>query len=137
MISKKLFLRYFVVGASAYLIEMLSLLAFTRLLHISPVVAVGISFWVGFIVAFVMQKFITFSNDNKQKRVVMRQIFLYSVLVIVNYLFTLFTVGLLGSRMSVFYVRTGVIAIVAAWNFFAYRLIFSNANESKVNASAG
>lgn len=133
---KKLFLRYFAVGASAYLIEMLSLFILLKAFKVSPVVAVGISFWIGFVVAFVMQKFITFGNDNKQKRVVMRQIFLYSVLVTVNYLFTLFMVGLLSSKISVFCIRTGVIAIVTTWNFFVYRLIFSDANESKVNASA-
>jgi putative flippase GtrA len=116
--------RYIVVGGSAYVFEMSVLFALHRVLGLSDVVSVAISFWAGLIWAFVLQKLVTFRNYEKHAKAVARQVIIYGLLVAFNYGFTLLATRKLSTHYSVFEIRTAVIIITTVWNFFVYRMLF-------------
>lgn len=117
-------LRYLIVGGFAYLIEMGALFGLRDGLGLSPLRAVAISFWVGLIVAFFLQKFVTFKNYDKSKRAIATQLIGYAILVGWNYIFTLAVVKLFENHFSVFIIRTIAILIITSWNFFIYQVLF-------------
>ena len=57
---KNRIIRYLVVGVSAYALEMAVLFGLHDGVGLSPVESVAISFWFGLVIAFALQKFITF-----------------------------------------------------------------------------
>lgn len=116
--------RYIIVGSTAYLFEMATLYGLRIGLGFSPLKSVAISFWVGFIVAFLLQKIVTFKNHEKHARAIAKQLAGYSLLVGWNYGFTLVSVRLLSGTLSVFVIRTLVIMIITSWNFVLYRILF-------------
>jgi putative flippase GtrA len=118
-------MRYMFVGAAAYLIEIGTLYCLHYIFRIDALWSVAMSFWVGFIVAYFLQKVITFQNRDYSKRTLARELVLYSALVAFNYLFTLIVVALLESSVSVIVLRTGIIIITTIWNFLIYRRLFA------------
>lgn len=125
-VNKDVLVRYLIVGIIAYLVEMGALLGLRHGLKLSPVGSVAISFWVGFVTAFIMQKLITFQNYERAAKAMTKQLGGYSLLVAWNYAFTLIAVHIFATTTSVFIIRTIVIAIVTVWNFAIYRILFKN-----------
>jgi putative flippase GtrA len=123
--------RYLLVGGSAYLIEMACLYSLHHVLGLSSIASVAISFWVGLVAAFILQKWVTFQNYDKRARVLASQILTYGLLVVWNYAFTLLAVKLFSS-ISVIIVRTVVILIITSWNFIIYKSLFGNSIEKGV-----
>jgi putative flippase GtrA len=119
-------LRYIVAGGLSYGIEISCLFIFLNIFHFDPILSVGISFWVGFIVAYVMQKILTFQNTDRTKTIVAKQLGLYSLLVGWNYMFTILVVGTFKTIVSVVILRTIVIAMTTCWNYIVYKRIFNN-----------
>jgi putative flippase GtrA len=119
-------IRYVIVGGTAYLIEMATLLGLKDGAKFSSIKSVAISYWVGLVVAFLLQKIVTFKNHDRRVHILAKQIVIYALLVVFNYLVTLIAVKLLTPRISVFVVRTLVIALGTIWNYFIYGLIFSH-----------
>ena len=58
------FIRYVIIGISAYAIELGILIAFTKI-GLSATKTTAISFWIGLIVAFILQKFIAFNDSSR------------------------------------------------------------------------
>ena len=123
------FIRYLIVGGSAYLIEMISLYLLHHGLGLSPIKSVAISFWIGFVTAFILQKLITFQNYEKRVHIVVSQVVVYSLLVAFNYVLTLLAVKIFAGSTSVFIIRTCVIIITVPINYIVYKLLFK---ESKL-----
>jgi len=124
MLKNKL-LRYLIVGGSAYVMEMLIILGLHNGLGLSPISSVAISFWFGLVIAFVLQKFITFENHEKRIHMLGLQLTLYACLVAANYLITLLAVRHFSPRNSVFEIRTAVIILSTIWNYVVYdKLLF-------------
>lgn len=119
-------IRYVIVGGTAYLIEMATLFGLKDGAKFSSIKSVAISYWVGLVVAFLLQKIVTFKNHDRRVHILAKQIVIYALLVVFNYLVTLIAVKLLTPRISVFVVRTLVIALGTIWNYFIYGLIFSH-----------
>lgn len=130
-LAKHAIVRYLAVGSVAYLTEMAVLYVLLHNLKLSAVAAVAISFWIGFVVAFVLQKWVTFQNYDKTVRTIAGQLVGYSVLVVWNYLFTLGAVKLFAATTSVFIIRTVVIVIITSWNFVIYGILFKSSTESR------
>lgn len=118
--------RYIVVGASAYVTEMAILYGLHSVIGLSSLTSVAISFWTGLVVAFILQKVITFQNHHRSLHILSKQIAGYSVLVAFNYFFTLLMVKLFSDKVSVFIIRTGVIILLTGLNFVIYKELFKN-----------
>jgi putative flippase GtrA len=117
-------IRYLIVGGTAYLIEMATLYVLKNGVGLSSIKSVAISYWVGFVVAFLSQKIITFNNHDKRLHILAKQLFAYSCLILFNYIVTLVAVRFLTPKLSVFLVRTLVIALGTLWNYYFYSLLF-------------
>lgn len=117
--------RYILVGGLSYVIE----IGFIYLLVMSGVdriLAVAIGFWIGFFLAFCLQKIIAFRNKTSEAKQVVKQSVLYAVLVLFNYGFTLVFVALLSPLINIYIARTIALGITTCWNFIIYkRFIFS------------
>ena len=127
MQSNRLF-RYIIIGFTSYVIEMSTLYGLHAIIGVSAIWAVGVSFWVGFIVAFILQKLITFRNYDRQVRSIGRQVAGYSLLVAWNYSFTLLMAKLLLRYTSVYVARSLVILIITSWNYIIYQTLFKKNN---------
>jgi putative flippase GtrA len=124
-------LRYLIAGGCAFVIELGSLYLLKHGFHLSDVYAVALSFWIGFLVAFGLQKWFAFENHEKQPHLLVRQLIGYSGLVAWNFGFTLLMVKLLQGTLSVFVSRTIAIVIITSWNYTVYKVLFKE-RQTKV-----
>lgn len=117
------------VGGSVYVLELL-VIVLAQHAGASSVVAVGISFWLGLIISFVLQKFITFGDKRTQRHVVISQVVAVSLLVLFNFGFTLLVTRALSPHIPAVVSRTLALAVTTIWNFYLYRTrIFKTDNE--------
>src|ERR1700685_3036358 len=86
--------RYLVIGVGVYAFELLAIVI-AQALGASSIVAVGISFWIGLIISFSLQKTIAFRDNRLHHRVLIPQIVAFSGLVLFNFGFTLLLTKLL------------------------------------------
>jgi putative flippase GtrA len=122
----KAFKRYLVIGGSVYLFE---LAVIEVALHFgqSSVVAIGLSFWLGLLVSFLLQKFVTFQDKNLHHRILLPQVLAFSLLVLFNFGFTILLAKLLSHRVPAVITRTLALGVTTLWNFYLYRTrIFAN-----------
>lgn len=117
--------RYILVGGLSYVIE-ISCIYLLVMSGVDRILAVAIGFWIGFFLAFSMQKIIAFKNKTSEAKQVVKQSVLYAVLVLFNYGFTLVLVALLSPLISIYISRTIALGITTCWNFIIYKkIIFS------------
>lgn len=116
--------RYILVGGTSYGFEMAVLYSLRFGLRMSSFTAVAISFWAGFVCAFVLQKIVTFKNYENDVRTITHQVIKYGLLTAWNYAFTLGIVHLFDELASVFVLRTLSIVIITSWNFIIYQKLF-------------
>lgn len=125
--------RYLVIGVSIYILELV-IIVIAQSLGTSGVVAVGISYWVGLVVAFILQKIIGFRDKRMHHTVLIPQILAFSLLVLFNFGFTLLITKLLSPPLPAVLTRTLALAVSTLWNYYLYnKHIFSNHIEVKKN----
>ncbi|HEX7484410.1 MAG TPA: GtrA family protein [Candidatus Saccharimonadales bacterium] len=112
--------RYLVTGISVYLFELLVILVAEKL-GASGILAVGLSFWLGFMVSFGLQKAFTFKDKRTHHRILVPQIIAYALLVLFNFGFTLLVTQLLVALVPAVVTRTVALGITTVWNFYLYR----------------
>jgi len=121
--------RYVVIGGSVYVFEILMIVVLQHL-GASAVVAVGVSFWLGLIVSFVLQKLVTFSDRRMHRQVLLPQMIAFSALVLFNFGFTLALTKLLEHVLPAVVTRTLAVGMTTLWNFYLYKTrIFKSADE--------
>jgi len=112
--------RYIIIGGSVYILELIVIVV-AQALGTSAVVAVGLSFWIGLVVSFLLQKLVTFSDKRTQRKVLGPQIAAFSLLVLFNFGFTILVTKLLASIMPAVATRTLALLITTIWNFYLYK----------------
>lgn len=112
--------RYLIVGVSVYLFELL-VIVIAQHRGASNVVAVGLSFWLGLLVSFGLQKLVTFGDKRTHAKVVLGQLLAVSLLVIWNFAFTLLVTRLLAHLIPAIICRTLALGITTLWNFYLYK----------------
>ena len=130
LLSKPLY-RYILVGGSVYVIEVVVILLATHL-GASAVWSVAISFWVGLVLSFILQKFVAFGDKRTQQRVLLPQIIAVSLLVVFNFGFTLLVVKLLSSHVPAVFGRTAALAVTTIWNFYLYKTKIFKTNDDLI-----
>ena len=121
--------RYVVIGGSVYVFEILMIVVLQHL-GASAVVAVGVSFWLGLMVSFVLQKLVTFSDRRMHRQVLLPQMIAFSALVLFNFGFTLALTKLLEHVLPAVVTRTLAVGMTTLWNFYLYKTrIFKSADE--------
>lgn len=112
--------RYLIVGVSVYLFELLVIVIALKG-GASNVVAVGISFWLGLMVSFFLQKLVTFGDKRMHHRILLPQLIAVTLLVLFNFGFTLLVTKLLQSFVPAVITRTLALGITTIWNFYLYK----------------
>lgn len=123
--------RYIVIGGSVYLLELVVIVAAQKFGQ-SPVVAVGLSFWIGLVVSFFLQKVVTFEDKRMHHRVLLPQIVVFSLLVVFNFGFTVLVTKLLQNSIPAVATRTIALGITTIWNFYLYKTRIFKGGESVV-----
>lgn len=121
---KDILKRYLIVGGISYLVEMGALYGLHHGLGFSAVKSVAFSFWVGLIVAFILQKLVAFQNYEHSAKTLTQQIGGYGILVAWNYAFSLIATDIFAKHASVFIIRTISILIITSWNYIIYKALF-------------
>jgi putative flippase GtrA len=112
--------RYIVIGVSVYIFE-LAVIVIAENLGATPVVAVGLSFWLGLLVSFFLQKLVTFGDKRMHHRVLLPQLIAVTLLVLFNFGFTLLVTKLLQNILPAVITRTLALGITTIWNFYLYK----------------
>ena len=118
--------RYLKVGVSVYIFELVVIIT-AQHYGASAVLAVGLSFWLGLLLSFGLQKFITFSDKRMHHKILTLQIIAFSALVLFNFGFTLLVTKLLTPDVPAYVSRTVALGASTIWNFYLYKThIFKN-----------
>ncbi len=117
---KQLIKKYVLVGSAVYVLELAIILG-AQWLGAGPVLAVAISFWLGLLASFGLQKVMTFGDKRLHHRVLLPQFIAYSVLVVCNFSFTVLVTKLLSAMLPVVVIRTLALGVTTLWNFYIYK----------------
>lgn len=112
--------RYVIIGGSVYLFELV-VIFMAQYLGANALVAVGLSFWLGLIVSFALQKVVTFGDRRLHRQVLVPQIIAFSTLVLFNFCFTLLVTDILVSLLPAVVTRTLALGLTTIWNFYLYK----------------
>ena len=112
--------RYLIIGVSVYALELV-LIVVAQALGASAVVAVALSFWIGLVVSFILQKVVTFGDKRVHHRILIPQIIAFCLLVAFNFGFTILVTRLLSKTVPAVFTRTIALGITTIWNFYLYK----------------
>lgn len=121
LFKKHTVLRYLFVGGTSYSFELTALLLIYHLTG-SKTAAAAVSFLLGFLIAFVLQKLIAFQDFNKEMKVLTRQWSLYILLNVWNYGFTVIWVSAFPAHYIIVS-RTAALILMSVWNYVIYRKV--------------
>lgn len=122
---------YLIVGISVYIFELVVIVVALRA-GASSVMAVGLSFWLGLIVSFILQKFVTFGDKRTHHKILIPQIVAVTLLVLFNFGFTLLVTKLLSPPLPAVLTRTLALGTTTLWNFYLYKTRIFKTDESPV-----
>lgn len=113
------FFKYFIIGFSAVVADMATLILFKEVFGIVPVFAVVINQVILLVYIFLLNKYWTFRN----KEISHKQIVRFLILTSFNYFFSVFTMYIFNHKINFDYrlVRILTIAIMTSWNFPLYK----------------
>ena len=112
--------RYLLVGGIVYVFELVVIVVAQRA-GSSAVAAVAISYVLGTLVSFGLQKLVTFSDRRMHHRILIPQLVATCLLVIFNFGFTLAVTALLAHVVPAVVSRTLALLTTTIWNFYLYR----------------
>lgn len=112
--------RYLMVGGSVYVLELVIIVLAIRW-GANNIVAVGLSFWVGVALSFLLQKFFTFGDKRVHHAILLPQVIAVMLLVFFNFGFTIVVTELLQDYIPATVTRTLAIAMTTIWNFYLYK----------------
>lgn len=111
--------RYLIIGGAVYVLELIVIVV-ARRAGANSVVAVALSFWIGLIFSFILQKLITFNDRRTHHKVLAGQIIAVSLLVLWNFGFTILITRLL-TNINPTITRTIALLITTIWNYYLYK----------------
>ena len=113
------FMKYFVVGIGAVVIDMSSLIFLKEVVGMKPFLAVIINQAICLVFVFLLNKYWSFKGTAMSHRQVIR----FGIVVVFDYLFAVAAMYLFNHLMKFDYrlVRLASIAIAVSWNFFLYK----------------
>jgi len=121
--------RYLIVGGSVYALE-LAIILIAQASGLQAVAAVAVSYIVGTLVSFLLQKLVTFSDKRMHHKIIGIQLLATVGLVLFNLGFTLILTELLDDVLPTVVIRTIALGITTIWNFYLYKTrIFKGATE--------
>ncbi len=113
------FAKYFIVGISGVVIDMITLIFFKERLGFLPVFAVLSNQAIVLIYNFLLNKYWSFKNTEMPKKQLVR----YLSLAAFNYVFSVITMLIFSDILNFDYrlVRISTIILAVSWNFLLYK----------------
>lgn len=119
------------VGLAVYFIEVVVIFV-SQKFGAGTVMAVAVSYWVGFLISFLLQKFLTFSDKRTHRSVLLPQIVAYALLVIFNFAFTIVMTKIFEKNLSAIAIRSITLFITAMWNYYIFKTSIFKINDNSV-----
>lgn len=113
-------IRYLLIGGSVYVFE-LAVILVMQWRGAGPVLAVAVSYVLGTMVSFLLQKLVTFGDKRMHHKVVLTQFIATCLLVVFNFGFTLAVAKVFAHILPAVVSRTLALAICTLWNFYLYK----------------
>ncbi|HSX05966.1 MAG TPA: GtrA family protein [Candidatus Saccharimonadales bacterium] len=123
--------RYLIIGGSVYLFE-LAVIVVAQRLGASAVWAVAISFCLGTLVSFFLQKLVTFGDKRMHHRILIPQMVATALLIVWNLTFSVLLTKLLQQHLPAVITRTLALGITTVWNFYLYKTHIFKQSEALV-----
>lgn len=123
--------RYLIVGGSVYLFEIV-IIVIAQYFGASAVLAVTLSFWIGLVASFLLQKFFAFGDKRLHRRILLPQAVAFATLVLFNFGFNLVATKLLELYLPAVVIRTLTLAATTLWNFYIYRTRIFKSEDKQV-----
>lgn len=116
---RRQFIRYFIIGFTAFILDMTSLFLLRERLRISQVVVIALTQPIIISYVFFLNKYWSFKSVG----VTRAQFIRFIALVGFNYIFSIFWMWLLSERLQINYLFTRFmnIALAVTWNFLLYK----------------
>jgi len=130
-LAKSNFGKYLIVGGSVYVLE-LAVIVVAQNAGATAVEAVSISFLIGLVVSFILQKFVTFGDKRVHHKILLPQFIAVTLLVIFNFGFTVLMTKIFTHLLPVVVIRTLAIGVTTLWNFYLYRTRIFKTDENPV-----
>lgn len=112
--------RYLVAGGVAFVSDYSVFLALHYLAGLSSPRSGVISFFIGLIVSFTLQRFWVFSGDSNQ--LIKREVIGYGVLAFINFFVTAYGLILLDNlKVPAFIAKLLIVGIIMVWNYLLYK----------------
>ena len=125
--------RYLIIGGSVYVFELAVIIVAQRL-GASATWAVAISFCLGTLVSFFLQKLVTFGDKRMHHRILVPQLVATVLLVVWNLSFSVLLTKLLQDHLPAVVTRTLALGVTTIWNFYLYKTrIFKNSGAPLVD----
>lgn len=112
--------RYLLIGGSVYVFELGVILVAQRL-GATAVAAVALSFVLGTLVSFLLQKLVTFGDKRMHHRILLSQFVATCLLVAWNFAFTVLVTQALQHVLAPVFSRTLALGITTIWNYYLYK----------------
>lgn len=118
--SQHILVRYLFSGGTAALVLLMGLYLLHGVLGLWYLASSVIAFLCSVMISFLLQKFWTFRNTEKQ---INKQFSLYITIAIINVIANAFFMYTFVDKLKIWYLFSQVLAagIVAIWSFFVYR----------------
>jgi len=113
-------IRYLIVGGTVYILELI-IIVVAQKLGATPTQAVAISFTIGLIISFFLQKLFSFGDRRMHHKILIPQVVAVGLLVIWNFSFTIVVTRLLQNVLPPTVTRTIALGITTIWNYYLYK----------------
>lgn len=113
-------MRYLSVGGSVYVLE-LAIIIIAEKNGAGPVLSVALSYTIGTLVSFALQKFVTFGDKRMHHKIVIPQLLATIALVFFNFGFTVLVAQALYGFVPTVVCRTLALLMTTVWNFYLYK----------------
>lgn len=120
--------RYLIIGGSVYAFE-LAVIVVAQAWGASAVWAVAISFCLGTLVSFFLQKLIAFSDKRMHHKILIPQLVATALLIAWNLGFSVLVTKLFEHHAPAVITRTIALLITTIWNFYLYKTRIFKAGE--------
>lgn len=119
-IFKRQGVRYLFVGGSVYILELIIIIVAQKF-GANPTQAVALSFTLGLIISFFLQKILSFGDKRMHHKILIPQAIAVGLLVVWNFGFTIGVTRLLEDILPPTLTRTIALGITTIWNFYLYK----------------
>ncbi len=113
------FMRYIAVGGTTFIIDFGILFFLHGILKLNLAVSTSVAYWIAIIYNFILNRYWTF--DIHEKTNLKNHITTYVLLLIINYLFTVTFVSIVGTHINYIAAKVFAVLIQTSWTYHIYK----------------